>query len=171
MDYQVLDNFLPENYFKELQNAMIDSALFPWYFNNTIVGIDPNEKNNLDSCQFTHSFWSSEKGAVSDYLYILQPILDKIQPKAIFRIKANLVTRTNEIIEHGFHTDFPPNQQCRTAILYLNSNNGYTIFDNGVKIESLENRFIEFDSRLLHSGTSTSNSNVRVVINFNYLKD
>ena len=168
LDYSVKDNFLPQDYFNELQNAMIDSALFPWYFNNTIVGVDENEKDRLDSCQFTHSFWSSTKGACSDYLHIIQPIIDQLKPKAIYRIKANLVTRTNDVLIHGYHTDFPPSQKCRTAVLYMNTNNGFTIFEDGTKVESVANRFVEFDSRILHSGSSATNNNVRVVINFNF---
>ena len=57
-----------------------------------------------------------------------------------------------------------------TAIFYLNSNNGYTEFEDGTKVESVANRFVSFPSTLKHRGTSCTDENVRVVINFNYFK-
>ena len=53
--------------------------------------------------------------------------------------------------------------------IHLNTCDGYTVFKNGEKVESVANRYIEFDSNLMHSGTSTTDSKRRVVINFNYI--
>ena len=55
-----------------------------------------------------------------------------------------------------------------TSILYLNTNDGYTIFEDGTKIESVENRLVTFDSHIKHSGTSCTNQKVRLVLNMNY---
>ena len=54
-----------------------------------------------------------------------------------------------------------------TSILYLNTNDGYTEFEDGTKIESIENRWVSFPEDTKHRGTSCTNERVRVVINFN----
>ena len=84
----------------------------------------------------------------------------------ICKVKVNMNTRTSKIVEHGFHTDVP--FKCKTSILYLNTNDGYTIFEDGTKIESVENRLVTFDSHIKHSGTSCTNQKVRLVLNMNY---
>ena len=55
-----------------------------------------------------------------------------------------------------------------TAILYVNSNNGYTLFEDGTKVESVENRIVLFDSNLRHTGTTCTEEKVRIVVNFNF---
>ena len=55
-----------------------------------------------------------------------------------------------------------------TSILYLNTNDGYTQFENGTKIESIENRLITFPLSYRHTGTTCTNQPFRAVINFNY---
>ena len=61
------------------------------------------------------------------------------------------------------------NQQ--TAIFYLNTNNGYTKFqDNTIQdVNSVANRLITFDGSLQHAGCSCTDQNVRVVLNINYI--
>ena len=56
-----------------------------------------------------------------------------------------------------------------TAIFYVNSNNGYTEFENGAIVESEENRMVVFPAEMKHRGTSCTDKKIRVVINFNYL--
>jgi hypothetical protein len=62
------------------------------------------------------------------------------------------------------------NAKITTGIFYVNTNNGKTIFDTGEEISSEENKYIEFDSRKLHTGTTCTNQKRRMVINFNYIK-
>jgi len=93
--------------------------------------------------------------------------------KSLYRIKSNLLTRTPEIVENDFHydvSDFTPEQakHWTTSILYINTNNGYTKFETGEKIKSVENRLITFPANLKHTGASCSDERNRVVINFNY---
>ena len=61
--------------------------------------------------------------------------------------------------------DFP----CSTtAILYINTNNGYTKFKKGGKVKSVANRMLIFDSQLEHAGVTCTDALRRVVVNFNY---
>ena len=63
-----------------------------------------------------------------------------------------------------FHVDV--NEDCKTAeIFYMNSNNGYTLFENGDTIESVKNRVVIFPSQYMHTGVNTTDSKYRMVIN------
>ena len=53
----------------------------------------------------------------------------------LVRCKVNSICREEEIVVHGFHTDmeYPEEHSTgldgmKTAILYLNTNNGFTCF-------------------------------------------
>jgi len=89
----------------------------------------------------------------------------------LFKNKANLLTKTEKTIEHKMHIDYKSdiNKKITTGILYINTNNGYTRFNKGKKINSFENKFITFNSNELHTGTTCTDENYRVVINFNYI--
>ena len=89
-----------------------------------------------------------------------------MSPTSLMRIKANLNVATKEYLTRELHTDF--NVPCTTAIAYMNTNNGYTLFEDGTKVESKENRVVIFDSSLRHAGIPTDKKR-RVVINFNFI--
>jgi hypothetical protein len=102
----------------------------------------------------------------------LNPLVNLLEPVSIVRIKANLTTNSSKIIEHGYHTDYnnfsSPN--LKTAIFYINNNNGYTKFETGEVIESEENKLVVFDADKRHTGTNCSDKKCRVVINLNFFK-
>ena len=102
----------------------------------------------------------------------LMPIVEALNSETLLRVKANRVARTDKIIEHGLHLDFVEkgNEILTTAILYMNTNDGYTHFEDGTKIESVANRMVVFPCNLFHGGTTCTDQNTRVVINFNFLK-
>jgi len=146
------DNFLTAVLFQKLQTIILGEE-FEWYYLNNIDYID-----DPDKFQFTHAFFDKELGGVLSDHY------------GSYRIKANLLTRTSEIEVNRFHTDIQrDSDQYTTSILYMNTNNGYTEFENGVKIESVANRLITFPAGMKHRGTSCTDKKIRVVINFNYL--
>ena len=55
-----------------------------------------------------------------------------------------------------------------TKPIFFNTNNGYTKFEDGTIIESIANRFVSFPAELRHTGTTCTDKNTRIVINFNY---
>ena len=58
---------------------------------------------------------------------------------------------------------------CIRDRYYVNTNNGYTEFEsNGMKVDSVENRLIIFDSNEKHRAVTTTDTPRRSVINFNY---
>ena len=50
----------------------------------------------------------------------------------------------------------------------MNTNDGYTFFKNGKKIESVANRLIVFNNDMWHGGTSCTDAHERIVINLNF---
>ena len=60
---------------------------------------------------------------------------------------------------------------CNIAIFYVNSNDGFTEFETGEKIKSMENRLLMFDNKLKHFGTTSTNSKTRIVLNLCYEKN
>jgi hypothetical protein len=153
-------NFINLEEFKMLQKNITD-VYFPWYLQK---GVNNNDDGYF---QFTHNFIDIKKNQISDFISILKPIFDILNSKKIIRVKANLLTKTEKIIEHGFHTDV---KDCTTAIYYINTNNGYTKFKDGEIVSSEENKFIEFNSNIEHSGSSCTDKDYRIVLNLNYYK-
>ena len=56
----------------------------------------------------------------------------------------------------------------KTGIFYLNTTNGPTIFEKTETIKSIENRMIIFPTKMLHAGSTHTDTEVRGVINFNW---
>ena len=149
-----------------MQYAILNNNNFPWNYNPFIVS--QGDKRALDRHQFTHVFFRNSHEEIFKSIHYpdLSDLVDKINPSELMRVKANLGIRTSEHIEGGFHTD--TNLKHNIEIFYLNTNNGYTKFEDGTIVDSIANRLVVFDSRLLHSGFSQTDKNARCVINFNY---
>ena len=161
----IIDNFIDQQSFQNLKNTMLGDN-FCWNYNQAIDYADDKDK-----FQFTHSFYK-DSGPSSFFYDTITPVLRRIKYKELFRIKANLLTRTSKIEPNTFHTDIQGNWGVIpyiTSIFYLNTNDGYTEFEDGTKIESIENRWVSFPEDTKHRGTSCTNERGRVVINFNYL--
>ena len=168
---KIIDNFLPEKEFKDIQSTMLGEK-FPWYICTTgMVEIGDG------GYQFGHMFFELDKsiGRNSDHIELWKYFSEKIGVKRGFlRIKANLTTKTTEHEESLFHEDITFNDpdklmHPKTAIFYINTNNGYTEFKNGVIVNSVANRVCIFDTTLEHRGvTHTEGHPARVVMNFNY---
>ena len=164
---EVIDNFLPEYQFQQISNVVL-SDYFPWYWNEGVVSAD--DKN--DQYQLTHAFFNIRHGGVfSEYYSSLDVVQQKLGVGRLDRIKSNLNNKTLFHRKGGYHTDNHPTdpyQHTKTAVLYINTNNGYTKFKKGGKVKSVANRMVIFDSKLEHTGVTCTDEMKRVVINFNY---
>ena len=165
MKPRIINNFVDQNSFQLLKNDMFGSE-FCWNYNEAF----DYENEEGDRFQFTHNFYSNI-GPCSAYYGRLNGILGALRPKEIFRIKANLLTKTSEIVKNSFHIDIDALDilPWKTGILYMNTNDGYTEFEDGTVVESVANRFVIFPANMKHRGTSCTNEKIRVAINFNYL--
>ena len=156
---KIIDNFLEDTVFKGIQNFVMGDY-FPWYFND--FKSDGYDTHNY---QFTHTI-VREGGVQSDFFQYMEPFFKGLEVKEIFRVKMNLTTRTEKLYNHLYHTDF---KDCTTAIFYMNTNNGKTIFKHGEEVNSVANRMVIFNSNLEHAATSHTDEKTRVVVNFNYV--
>ena len=161
-DIKVIDNFLDEKDFGRIK-SMLNGSLFPWYYSPTVVA-----QNNDNQFQFCHMFYQNCK-ETSDFINVLNPVLYKLNPTALIRIKANLLLKTIDPVIHDYHADFDWKHKWWSAIFFINTNNGKTLFKNIDKeIISKENRIVIFDGRLEHTGTTCTDQRNRILINFNY---
>jgi hypothetical protein len=169
MDHKIVDNFLTQDEFNAInENLLCD--YFPWYLNP--FRIHPNyevEKSiEIFDYQFTHCFYRNFQ-PTSDFFHLVNPLIKKINPLSIIRVKANLIPGFDRKIVYGYHTDFD-DSRINSAVYYVNTNNGATIFKEGFLVESIENRIVFFNSSKLHTGTNATDSKYRCVININYIK-
>ena len=165
---KIEDNLLEQKKFDEIQTAMMRED-FPWFFNDDI-----DYKGQKDRFQFTHLFYA-DNSPRSTFVDLINPILKIIEPISLWRIKANLLTITPNIVENDFHIDMggisnKKLKQWTTSIFYVNTNDGYTKFEDDTKVESVANRMVTFPSNMKHTGTSCTDEKTRVLINFNYFK-
>ena len=163
-DVYVQDDFLSSDHF-ELLNQIILQYDFFWSWNSILYQGDfiSDEKYNR---QLVHWFYP-KKGPFKDYYEVFKLIPDQLGAKEVIRMKLNCNYPTDEIMDHGFHID--TEEDSKTSIFYLNTNDGYTKFeDNGEIVKSVENRMITFDSSRRHSGSSCTDEYNRLVLNINW---
>ncbi len=184
---KIIDNFLDDEefikiesiFFKQSENRPYiseesDEKDFPWYFRNS-TSYSPRQEENIDTItnyQFVHNFFASHQ-CLSPYYDNITSIFTKLGVKSLLRCKANMQMRTEKIVERQLHQDRPngcdPNKDPYTiAVYYLNTNDGYTKFEDGKKVESVANRMAIFSPKLKHASTSCTNQKRRIVLNMNY---
>lgn len=165
----VIDNFLPQVVFEKIQNILIGGNCdFPWYYNNTKTSF--GSPHDLTNFQFTHTFFDNNAEYSRYYRDLIFPFFTLLKPEAILSVKANLTGVTPawpEKTNSEFHVDHL-GVNNKTAVYYVNSNNGKTLFANGTEIDSVANRIAIFDGREMHAAVTCTDQQVRCIINFNY---
>ena len=158
----IIDNFLSDDYFKAIQTIVLSNE-FSWFYYDGVV--DPED----GKYQFVKGIYDeSFRNPIIDRksFLLLEPILYKLNVSDLYRVKANLNIKTEEHEHSVFHTDYT---DMTTSIFYINTNNGWTQFNNGDKVECVANRMVIFDSNLEHEGVTCTDQNRKVVFNFNYV--
>jgi len=161
---QIIDNFISENQANDIESVLLGSW-FPWYLNN---GVDFDNDGRF---QFVHNFFKNHEWVSPDALNFLSPAIQKLNILSIIKIKANLTLKEENNIKSIFHKDVI-SETSKTAIYYVNNNNGKTLFENGFKVECKKNRAIIFPSNLEHTGILHSDDTYggKCVINFNFFE-
>jgi|TARA_R110002050_G_scaffold112114_4_gene226163 hypothetical protein len=171
MNYKITDDFLDNETFQQLKSIILN-PLFDWNYvpMTDSLGEDPTKSSG----QFVHLAYANCVPKTTFFNSLL-PVLNRLNVTTLNRVKLNLQPRTNEIVKGISHVDMAGEMDLETmrtwttSVYYINSNNGYTEFESGERIESKENRMVEFQSTMLHRGTTCTDEQTRVVINFNYL--
>ena len=164
---KIIDDFVPQETFDKLYSHVI-GPWFPWYLQNNSVSY-----KNDGNYQFTHALVKDnirDDGEESKANFLFKDFYNNLGVKELIRSKINLLHKTKKIKEFPLHNDCGVNvEPYTTAVFYFNTNNGYTIFKDGTKIESVKNRLVQFDGFTPHAGsTHTSNEPFRIVLNINY---
>ena len=169
MKYEVIDNFLDEEYFNSLVTLFIDktkkgNTIMPWYFFSNIA-YDGLVEDKL--FYMIHILYADHEPNSTHYKTII-PLLDKLDVQCLIRIKANLYPNTEILHEHPMHVDRDFSHSG--AILSLNTCDGYTKLKDGTKIDSVANRLLLFDPGEEHCSTTTTSVRARINININYMQ-
>tara|TARA_R110000803_G_scaffold182533_1_gene244898 strand:+ start:764 stop:1243 length:480 start_codon:yes stop_codon:yes gene_type:complete len=151
----VVEDFLAKEDFNILKENLL-SADFPWYFNQDSV------KEFDSQYQFVHIFYKNF--TPNNYFPLVSKVFEKLNPTSIVRVKSNLNTKTDKIVETGEHVDMY-DDGFKSAVLFINDSNGYCRIGKQ-KIYSKENKLVLFDSRTKHTGSTCTDKSRRIVINF-----
>ena len=179
-EIELIINPLKQEYVKEDGSA---SQNISWYFRYQYYAKPTEDKSfrgweeeegELDQFQFTHTFYDGHIPQ-SPYMEQVNCFFKPLHMVSIFRIRANLLTRLPKIVSHPFHTDITflsekELAQWTTSIFYVNTNNGYTLFEDGTKVESNANRMLTIPANIKHTGTTCTDQPIRIVVNFNYYR-
>jgi hypothetical protein len=159
--YEVIDNYLPQEDFVKIKSTIMSND-FAWFYNEDVTFL---KDHNSESLYFIHLLYTNNQPN-SNHFDIVMPILKKINPKAIIRIKANLYPNLNKKIENKPHIDY--DYEHKGALFYINTNNGDTVLNDGTRIEAVENRILFFNPNELHNSTHCTDKKARFNININY---
>jgi len=165
MNYEIVDNLLPQEELTALQGILTCNE-FPWYYQEVVTSYNSaeTERAAIENFYFSHQImWDYVK---SPFFDIVRPILARLEHRSLIRVKANLYPRTSSRYSHHQHTDYPFSHPA--ALFYVNTNDGFTVLEDGTEVESIANRLLLFDGGTLHNSTTCTDSKSRININFNY---
>ena len=162
---EVVDNFLEENAFLKLQQAII-SDNFPVFYQPDGVGVSTDDGSDIRIINFTHNLYTDGEARSSFYNFVAESLFSKYNINKIIRAKVNCYPRTSRIVRHPFHYDF--DYSHKGALFYLNTCNGRTKFKSGPRVKSVANRVLFFDPLTLHASTSCTDQRCRWNIQVNY---
>ena len=169
MKIEIVDNFLSSYnsniLIKTLNGTKMGHGCFQWAFMN-----DMNYESYVGNYYFNHVLVVNYEVIDSHWMPLFIPLLDKLKIALsnVYRLKVNLYTRTQRRVHHSSHKDYNPNEGFRTALYYVNTNNGVTIFDGKRTVKSIENRIALFDGSNKHHSTTPTDCNYRSTINIDY---
>lgn len=189
---KIYNNFISDEIFQNLKKEIFSDG-FPWFYTGTTLG------DNTDSDQFGYSFFhnalysNGDASFIGEQLKIIITLALNLIGEPInqmLRIRIGLITCTDFTKIHLPHVDMP--FAHKTGLFYFNKCNGDTliykekycegynkiVFDKKVRsqqneilqtITPEENKLVIFNGLMYHSSSSQTNTDRRVVINFNYV--
>ena len=165
-------NFLCQEYFRKLQSVIMSQKI-NWFLREMDTLPTTNNLNGY----FTHNFYNRWEAGGESFQLIL-PLLNEIKCANPIHMRANLTLRKEKTLHTAWHTDVDPynlfdgqSVNFKTALFYLNTNNGSTLFDKKElnEVEAIANRLVVFDANVSHCNKYSTNTKDRIVINFNYV--
>ena len=95
MNINIIDNFLPDYYFKQLQSRLLGEYM-PWFHNEYITTEDDDKNNKFQFIHLLYDVRPEYNGETDCYSLVRDPlnlIRSKLKVTKLYRIKANLRTR------------------------------------------------------------------------------
>lgn len=172
MKTQIIDDWINPLLF-ELLVKTINSSDFAWYKSTKVDEVLKSPVKGFSykkfNQQFCHSFYDYKVGINSTFYEQVLTIAELLNFKTLLRMKANVGLNRNKALVGGWHRDHDDTYNSCNAILYLNTNNGFTLLEDGTKVLSKANRVVIFDNKLLHTDITQTDTDERTVLNICYV--
>jgi len=157
---KIIKDFIKEKpVFDRIKNLLM-SADFPYYYKDATA-------NEFDNSHFffCHVLHTDGEPRSNFFNQITMPILGRLNFNYLHRVKVNLYTKYHKPCTGELHRDM--GAPHTVAILSINTNNGYTLFEDGTKVPSVENQCLIFDGRFQHANVTQTDEKARININLN----
>lgn len=164
MDYEIIDDLLDEKEYGYLYAAITDDMGFPWFYG------DGQNAEKDDSPYFYHVLYCNNRPN-SQWFDLTQPILDKIKCQSLIQCRVNCVIKMTDGFNKPHVDNATSNMNHKTAVFYIGETNGATVLidgENEIVVEHKPNRIVIFDADTKHFARHQTDTNRRIVINFNY---
>lgn len=162
---EVIDNLLDKKTFSEIKKFVMSSDISWRYTSGSVY-------QNDGDIQFFHPLYMAPNKS-ENFDKVCMPILQKLDGfVTLLRAKMNMSLKSDTVRKKGMHIDIEDAKQyynvMKTSIFYFNTTNGPTYFEDGSKVDCIENRLITFPMGTRHCGSYASDADRRIVINLNW---
>jgi len=159
----IKNNFLPDDRFLFIEDA-VNSNEFPYYWQGQATDVEAD-----GIYLWSHRLFDiDEKGILSNaYEYIIPSIIKNLPDfNKLLRAKVNLYTNQNKKLLSPWHVDL----LCphKVALFSIDTNNGYTEFEDGKLYKSEKNTILLFNGKLKHRAAIQTDTDKRININIDY---
>ena len=159
---EITDNTLPIDYFENLKNIIMSNNL-SWEYQERVGNITDKDNGHF---YFVHRLYENFSPVCSFFQQLIPYVEDVLDAKAVIRSRILLYTNQETLVEHSPHRDM--DYSHKAALLYINTNNGFTRMSDNTKVNSVENRNVIFDGSTLHNSTNCTDEKSRFVLAVNY---
>ena len=163
---EIIKDYLPEGMFKEFYSVYTGKDRIRWAYHNQ-ANTKSEASGNFQFINLLYDARIKEMKVDIQTRAVLQYLPNGY--KSVIRSKANLFTIRDEVIKYGWHVDTELDE-FKTLLYYINTNNGGTEFETGEFVKSEENTAVIVDGNIPHQSVGQTDTNVRLLININYLE-
>ena len=176
---EVFDNFIDDDTFPEIKYEIVYSDLEMEFCSYVTARCDDDEQiltkeyHSKWSWCLTHKIFNVCQSSSPVFPLLNNSLFQKLEslPKNNIKClhKCNIIAypNTETIKENLMYHDY--HWSVNTGILFLNTCDGYVKFQDGTKVNAVENRFVLFDGSKPHCLSSTTNEKLMYTININFL--
>ena len=157
-----------------------------WTFGENLKSVDGTK---LEETMFQAVLFNRNQFLRTDFYelnyYFIKKFTKMLNVKKWWIIRINATMGHTKPYVGAFHNDFcitdssgnllketskMPDiyKKCKTAIYYLNTNNGGTQFEDGPFVQSKANTLVRFPTSYSHAGVWCTNAKLRFAVNMNY---